>query len=774
MNTEQINISVQAQTSDAQSNVSNLDGSISNLIKSISQLNESIIKNVDSSSNLTKGMGELDKSVTSNTKTMSSLKSGLNDLVPAFGGAINGSIALGESLWELAANPIVAIFIAIVAVAELVFKAFTDNVGASDKLGQMWAGISLVMTTLKEAAYALVRGLVDLYQATFDLYTFDFKGAAEKFKQAQEEGKNVIDKTTEALGGQYDAMMKITAAQQENDRVKESFVNTEKSLQAQLAKSKEILADTTATISQKTKALKESEDLERQISGTKTKLAKQDFDLQSQRLKLLGIEAKDQEQINNLLQNPNRAKLTKDQVEELEKLNKLNGVVIDTTTEQAHTELNLNKQRKRLNSEIQADAKKADEERKKKIEERKKARQKELKDIKDTDELAILNDKEGTQELLTAQEKEIDDEKEYYNKHWKELGLSKAEFDLKMAELDKKKDKDKEDYRKKKEKDDLTDIKAQNELAVVNATTDKERLDAKLKKLDDIRKEELSNENLTAAQKLLIQANYEKAKKKLIDNDVKNTDEIKKKADQDAIKSITDQEDVLNKEVGFSKEKSDKLILLAQQEHDAKLKLLTDEYQATLAIMKAKGEDTTALTAKYNNDVLKNDSDTTNKQKKIGESLADSRIKTYDSIGNAATSLTNLMGKNTEIGKGIAIAQATIDTYGAATKALNAKYSPEGTTDMVLRIAAVTSTIANGLASIKAISSAKTGGGSSTSTPSTPSVTQFTAPQMFGVGGGQISNPAQYAQNKVYVTESDITKTQGRVKTIENSAILGH
>jgi hypothetical protein len=709
MNTEQINISVQAQTSDAQSNVSNLDNSISNLIKSISQLNESMIKNVDSSSNLTKGMGELDKSVTSNTKTMSSLKSGLNDLVPAFGGAINGSIALGESLWELAANPLVAIFIAIVAVAELVFKAFTDNVGASDKLGQMWAGLSLVMTTLKEAAYALVRGLVDLYQAAFDFFTFDFKGASEKFKQAQEEGKNAVDKTTEALGDQYDAMKKITAAQQENDRVKEAFVNTEKSLQAQLAKSKEILSDTTATIAQKTKALKESEDLERQISGTKTKLAKQDFDLQSQRLELLGIEAKDQEQINKLLQNPNRAKLTEDQVKELEKLNKLNGIVIDTTTEQAHTELNLNKQRKRLNSEIQADAKKSDEERKKKIEERKKARQKELKDIKDTDELAVLNAKEGTQELLTAQEKEIDDEKKYYKKHWMELGLSKAEFDLKMAELDKKKDEE----RKKARQKELKDIKEANE--------------------------------------------------------------IKKKADQDDIKSITDQEDVLNKEVGFSKEKADKLILLAKQEHDAKLKLLTDEYEATLAIMKAKGEDTTALTAKYNNDILKNDSDTTNKQKKIGEDLADSRIKTYDLIGNAATSLTNLMGKNTEIGKGIAIAQATIDTYGAATKALNAKYSPEGTTDMVLRIAAVTTTIANGLSSIKAISSAKTGegGGSSTSTPSTPSV-QFTAPQMFGVGGGQISNPAQYAQNKVYVTESDITKTQDRVKTIENSAILGH
>jgi len=772
--TENINIQVQAQTEQAQSNIDGLQGSIDNLIKSVNGLGDSMSKNIDATNKLGKSTGELDKSIASNTKTMNLLKGVINDLVPGFGAAADGVISLKQQLTTLETDSLVVIFIAIVAAAELIFKAFTDNVGASDKLAQVWSGISLVMTTLKEAAYALVRAFVDLVEAAVDFATFDFSGAAEKIKQSQEEGKKAVDKTTDALGGQFDAMMKITAAQQENDRAKEVFTNTEKSLQAQLAKSREILNDTTASIAEKTKALKESEQLEKQIAGTKTKFAQKDFDLQQQRLALLGVEAKSQDDINKLIETHiyKGQQLTDDQYNALKKLNELNGVVIDTTTEQAHTELNLDKQRKKLQNEQKQLKDKQISDDKKRKEEHKKELQNELKDIKDKDELAVLSSKEGSEEELKTKEKELDDEKLYYDKHWKELGLSKAEYELKIKQLDKKKEKDQEDFRKKKEKDDLTEIKAQDELSILNAKTDKERLDAKVKQLDDVRKEELSNENLTAAQKLLIQANYEKNKKKLIDDDIKQQNELQKKRDEDIIKTIKDQEDVLKKEVGNSLDKTNKLKQLAQDEHDAKLKLLTDEYNATLAIMTAKGEDTTALTAKFNADQLANDADTKSKQKKLDSDLTDFRIKTMDSIGNAATSLTNLLGKNTAIGKDIAIAQATIDTYGAATKALNAKYSPEGTTDMILRIAAVTSTIANGLASIKSIASAKTpGGGSSTSTPS---VTQFAAPQMFGLGQGQITNPTQFANQRVYVTESDITSTQNRVKTIENSAILGH
>ena len=45
---------------------------------------------------------------------------------------------------------------------------------------------------------------------------------------------------------------------------------------------------------------------------------------------------------------------------------------------------------------------------------------------------------------------------------------------------------------------------------------------------------------------------------------------------------------------------------------------------------------------------------------------------------------------------------------------------------------------------------------------------------MFALGKGQIQNPTAFADNRVYVTEHDITSTQQRVKTVESGAILGH
>jgi len=775
MNTENINIQVQAQTEQAQKNIDGLQGSIGDLMTSISQLTTAITKNVESTDKLDKSISKLDKSVQSNTKTMSGMKTALNDLVPGFGAAANGAISLGEELWSLAANPIVATFMVIVAACELIFKAFTDNVGASDKLAQVWSGIQIVLVNLKEAIYAAVRGFIDAQEAVAKFWSGDWKGAGEKMKEAFTEGKEAVDKTTAAFNGSAKAMEGITAAQQENDRAKAVFVNTEKDLQAKLAKSREILMDTTASIQDKQKALKESQSLENQIAGEKTKYAQKDFDLQKQRLQLLGIEAKTQDDINKLIQTHmiNGKQLSDDQYNALLKLNTLNGVVIDTTTEQANIDLKINKQKKKLQAEEQSDAKKAVEEAKKRKEARKKALEEELKEIKNKDEITVLSAKEGSEEELKAKKKELDDEKAYYDKHWKELGMSKVDYELKIAEINKKKEKDQETFRKKKEKDDLTDIKATDELAIINAKNDDERLAAKLKKLEDEKKEELTNENLTAAQKLLIEANYEKDKKKIIEDDTKQRNELLKKKDEDNIKTIKDQEDVLKKEVGNSIDKTNKLKQLAQDEHDAKLKLLQDEYKATLAIMTAKGEDTSALTAKYNADQLANDADTADKKRNIDKSYTDFKISEMKSVGDAASALTDLLGKNTEAGKAIAIAQATMDTYGAANKALNDKYAP-GVPGVVMKVAAVTQAIAMGLANVKKISETKTPGGSSGGGSSTtPSITQFAAPQMFGLGGQKITNPKDYANQRTYVLESDISASQNRVKTIEHSSILG-
>ena len=89
-----------------------------------------------------------------------------------------------------------------------------------------------------------------------------------------------------------------------------------------------------------------------------------------------------------------------------------------------------------------------------------------------------------------------------------------------------------------------------------------------------------------------------------------------------------------------------------------------------------------------------------------------------------------------------------------------------------MRIAAVSATLANGYIQVKKISETPIPGGGGGAAAGLPSIPQ--APNMFALGKGQIQNPTAFADNRVYVTEHDITSTQQRVKTVESGAILGH
>jgi len=59
------------------------------------------------------------------------------------------------------------------------------------------------------------------------------------------------------------------------------------------------------------------------------------------------------------------------------------------------------------------------------------------------------------------------------------------------------------------------------------------------------------------------------------------------------------------------------------------------------------------------------------------------------------------------------------------------------------------------------------GGGGSTPAPT------FTPPQFFGLGQGALQSNQQQNQTQVFVAENDITRTQNRVRVIENRATIG-
>lgn len=137
-------------------------------------------------------------------------------------------------------------------------------------------------------------------------------------------------------------------------------------------------------------------------------------------------------------------------------------------------------------------------------------------------------------------------------------------------------------------------------------------------------------------------------------------------------------------------------------------------------------------------------------------------------IGGAVGAAANLIGRNTAAGKALAIAQATIDTYAGATKALAAYPPPFGA------IAAGT-VIATGLANVSSIVSTQvpTFEGGSYSAPSVstqaPVQRQFTPPTPTELGQASL-NTIQNVVARAYVVESDITGSQKRIKRIENAA----
>ncbi len=182
-----------------------------------------------------------------------------------------------------------------------------------------------------------------------------------------------------------------------------------------------------------------------------------------------------------------------------------------------------------------------------------------------------------------------------------------------------------------------------------------------------------------------------------------------------------------------------------------------------------------------------------NKQKK---GLTDARIKLIElekqgqmsmlqAYAEVAGGISQLVGQNTAVGKALAIAQTTIDTY-VSTSAMYAQASKNPITILnpaYPYIVAASSVIA-GLARVKAIASVKVpfsgggGGGApsvaapniSTSAPIRPTLplTQ-TITQL---QSGSI-NQLQNASVRAYVVESDITSGQERIRRLNRAARLG-
>jgi hypothetical protein len=154
-------------------------------------------------------------------------------------------------------------------------------------------------------------------------------------------------------------------------------------------------------------------------------------------------------------------------------------------------------------------------------------------------------------------------------------------------------------------------------------------------------------------------------------------------------------------------------------------------------------------------------------------------------ISAALGQISQAVGENTVAGKAFAIAQATIDTYAGATKAMATYPPPFG------QIAAGTVILA-GLLNVKKIISTQlpkppgtnlssSGGGGSAPSISAPTVPTIQAPQLTGTTGGnnpttQIAETLAGATNKpikAYVVSGDVSSQQALDRRTSAAATFG-
>jgi hypothetical protein len=167
-------------------------------------------------------------------------------------------------------------------------------------------------------------------------------------------------------------------------------------------------------------------------------------------------------------------------------------------------------------------------------------------------------------------------------------------------------------------------------------------------------------------------------------------------------------------------------------------------------------------------------------QKSIAEKLADSKIQNMQRGSAMLGQISDLVGKNTAVGKAAAVASATIDTYAAAQSAFkNAQLNPISIIGPAYPYISAGLAIAGGLKNVQSILAVPTPGGGGGGGGAPTAATQPAAPSFNVVGqsgANQIAqgiNGREMAPIKTYVLGSDVTTAQSLNRKIVQNASIG-
>jgi hypothetical protein len=316
-----------------------------------------------------------------------------------------------------------------------------------------------------------------------------------------------------------------------------------------------------------------------------------------------------------------------------------------------------------------------------------------------------------------------------------------------LAEANKQAD---ADIRKAKQENYLASIKDEDERAKKKAEIDlKNRiLEIDALTIDESKKRELKLQAAIDTQNQI----------DAIDTEAKN-----KQAQKDKEFAVT-QAKKLEDTLSAAKERQDSIREATSTAEENELYDLTSKYAKRLELVKGNAEAEAALVKEYEN---------------IKKNLRINAINTeLGNYASAAGSISQLLGQTTAAGKAFAIAEATINTYKAASQVFAAPVPGVAPVSLAVKIATMVSAIATGIKNVKSIIGVKGKGLPSGSAPQIPTISSIApmAPELPQATLTQLDqrsiNQLGSATNRAYVVESDVTNSQERIKRINRAARL--
>ena len=209
----------------------------------------------------------------------------------------------------------------------------------------------------------------------------------------------------------------------------------------------------------------------------------------------------------------------------------------------------------------------------------------------------------------------------------------------------------------------------------------------------------------------------------------------------------------------------DEDLMTEQQKLDQRYNMLIDA--AT-----KEGEKTTKITEWYEKEKTRIIEEEEEKQMQIRQASIKNYTSLADGIGSIIGSISDMMEEGTAEQKGLAIAATTIQMLTGIATALSGAFTTKtGPWDIALAAVQAASIAAAGIASITKISQVKSdGSGASISVPSVNmGAVVASAPEFVQSVDGAMTQTA-ITDQKVYVTEHDITETQKKVEVAQNRA----